>query len=163
MDLAFHEENSYFCYRVGAIIIYKNRLLVASNPNINFYYTIGGRVGFGESSVEALHREIKEELGIALAIDHLAYVNEYFYHYGKNRIPAHEIAFYYLMEANPNLETIGSHFADGPYENSLHWIPLDALEKQHIYPEFLAQQLPKQDKELRHIISCFNENFVAKA
>lgn len=162
MDLSFRAENSYFCYRVGAIIIHKNRLLMATNPNVDFYYTIGGRVAFGESSVEALHREIKEELGICLEIDHLAFVNEYFYRIGKEKIPAHEIGLYYSMKDDAALNSLPSHFEDGIYDNTLRWIPLDELERQHIYPEFLATLLPLKDKQIQHIISCFNEQYVCK-
>ncbi len=162
MDISFQEDNKYFCYRVGAIIIHNNKLLMATNPNVDFYYTIGGRVSFGESSMEALHREIMEELGIELEIDKLSFVNEYFYKFGKDKVPAHEIGLYYTMKDSPALDTLPNHFQDGQYHNTLRWIALDKLEKQHIYPEFLSTEIPNKNCKLRHIVSCFNENYVCK-
>ena len=54
---------------------------MARNPNENrvFYYSVGGRVKFGESLEKAVLREVKEETGIEAEIDRMAFVHENFF------------------------------------------------------------------------------------
>ena len=51
---------------MGVIIHSGRKVLMARNPNEEraFYYSVGGRVRFGESMEEAALRELKEETGI---------------------------------------------------------------------------------------------------
>eukprot|EP01132_Coremiostelium_polycephalum_P004140 gene4140-5180_t len=50
----------------GLIIIENKKLLLAFSKNKNAYYLPGGKIDDGESSEQALIREIKEELNIDL-------------------------------------------------------------------------------------------------
>ena len=63
MDCTFQTEQGKFNYRVGVIIHSGRKVLMARNPNEEraFYYSVGGRVRFGESMEEAALRELKEE------------------------------------------------------------------------------------------------------
>ncbi len=152
-DLAFEFDNNFFVYRVGALIIRNNKLLMATNPNVTFYYTVGGRVLFGETSEEAVVREVREEIGIELEIERLVYVNECFYRIGKNKMFAHEIALYYIMKDDDALDNITMTYVDGTYKNTLKWFDIADLNKQHIYPEFLQTELLNIGKNIKHIIS----------
>ncbi len=55
MDCTFQTEQGKFNYRVGVIIHSGRKVLMARNPNEEraFYYSVGGRVRFGESIEEA--------------------------------------------------------------------------------------------------------------
>ena len=68
-----------FSYRVAALIINNNKLLVAKHVNYPCYYTVGGRVKLNETSVEAVVREALEETGFTFEIDKLAFVQERFF------------------------------------------------------------------------------------
>jgi 8-oxo-dGTP pyrophosphatase MutT (NUDIX family) len=46
-----------------AIIIRDKKILLLTGHNAGYYWTPGGGIDEGETAVEALHREIKEELG----------------------------------------------------------------------------------------------------
>ena len=152
-DLCFEFDNKFFVYRVGALIIRKNKLLMATNPNVTFHYTIGGRLLFGETTEEGVLREIYEEIGLKLEIERLAYINECFYRIGKQKIKAHEIAFYYFIKDNPALDNIEMEYKDGSYNNTLKWFDIADLNKEHIYPEFLQYELLKPQNEIKHIVS----------
>jgi 8-oxo-dGTP diphosphatase len=51
-------------HTVRGIILKDKHILLVTGHNATFYWIPGGGVEGGESIVEALHREIKEELGV---------------------------------------------------------------------------------------------------
>ena len=60
MDLTLKTREGYFNYRVAAVIVNDGKILAQRNTKTNEYYLPGGRVVFGETSEEALLREIEE-------------------------------------------------------------------------------------------------------
>ena len=51
-------------YRVGAIAVHNERLLVEHDSEYGFCFVPGGRVEYGENPLsQALAREVREELG----------------------------------------------------------------------------------------------------
>lgn len=57
----------------GLIAIKNNKLLLAFSKNKKAWYLPGGKIDRSESSLEALQREIQEELNIKLAPNRLEY------------------------------------------------------------------------------------------
>ena len=76
MDLTLKTKEGYFNHRVAGVIIKNNKILAQKNTKADNYYLPGGRVMFGESSEEALAREIKEELKINIKDYKPIWVNE---------------------------------------------------------------------------------------
>ncbi len=60
-------------YTVGLVVIQENKLLLAFSNHKKAWYLPGGKVDAGETPVDALLREINEELGIQLRITDLQY------------------------------------------------------------------------------------------
>lgn len=93
-DCCFTHEENWFRYRVGAIILEENSVLVATNDACDFCYSIGGGVHLDESAEEAVRREVLEETGLPYEIDRLAFVHENFFEGGrKYRLAALPRAF----------------------------------------------------------------------
>ena len=65
--------------RVGALIIENKKLLLVNSADRSYYYTPGGKIESGESDLEALKRELQEELSIDLvnAKPYLNYESQY--------------------------------------------------------------------------------------
>lgn len=57
----------------GLVVVKDNKLLLAYSKNKNAWYLPGGKIDDSESSLEALHREILEELNIELKPERLKY------------------------------------------------------------------------------------------
>lgn len=45
-------------------------------------YSVGGHIQFGETAEEAVAREVFEETGVKLEIDHLGFIHENFFYGG---------------------------------------------------------------------------------
>ena len=65
VDIGKHHLN----YRVGALIRRNNQILVHKSLNIKHITLPGGRVQEGEDSIEAIQREIQEEMGLVKTIE----------------------------------------------------------------------------------------------
>lgn len=155
-DLTLKTESGYFNHRVAAVIICDNKLLAQKNTKDNSYYLVGGRVRFGESSKDALVREIKEELGVTLTDLKPIWINECFFDDdGKSY---HEIGIYYRVD----LENTGfAHFEktfetkESDRTNIYEWLSLDNLDGIMLYPQFIKNEIKKIDN-LKLIITKEN-------
>ena len=78
-DITLPIEDGFVNVRVGAIIEKDGRLLMVRNADLNYCYSVGGRVQFGESAEEAVRREVREETGWDLEIEQLGFVHEDFF------------------------------------------------------------------------------------
>lgn len=65
MDIKYINEDFQFFYRVSALILDKEetKILIFNVEGRNFYMLPGGKVNQYETSLEAIKRELKEELG----------------------------------------------------------------------------------------------------
>lgn len=64
-------------YKYALCVIKENRLLVQEEVGEVFYLLPGGRAEEGEGAVQALCREVKEELGIELDLSTLDFLGEF--------------------------------------------------------------------------------------
>ena len=70
--------------------------MFTGNDVDDYYYSIGGGVHLGETSEEAVKREIFEETGARYEVDYLAVIHENFFVGSSDLkgVDCHEIAFY---------------------------------------------------------------------
>lgn len=164
-DITLNAGHGRFNYRVGAIIVYDNRLLMVKNINMPYYYSVGGRVKFNESSTETVLREVYEETQVNMEIERLAYLHENFFTWEIGNGPCHEIAFFYRMKPVGKQEwtaiCCNSRGEDGGAE-SLHWLPLETLSNYYIYPEFFKTELQNRGNEFGHFVTRDEKTFRVK-
>ena len=152
-DLTFRMKQGTFNYRVGAIIIHDGKLLLMHNEEEPYYYTVGGRVHFNETTEETVVREVREEIGVELEIDRFLFFQEQFFDGKVTGTHIHELGVYYLMKDSPALENLECHSvtARGVAEE-LHWIPLEETGSLYIVPESVAAKLQNLPQHAEHII-----------
>lgn len=163
MDCTFLTDYGKFNFRVAAIIVSENKMLMARNPNYKrkFYYSVGGRVKLGESLEDAVIREVLEETGVHCEIDRLACLHENFFTDGDG-VDFHEISVFFTIKPNAELMRIcsGHKTADGPDSEYLEWIDINNCEEITIYPDFYKTVNFEQDKSFRHFITTKDDKTI---
>ena len=156
IDCTFLTSFGNFNFRIGVIIINGRKILMARNPNDTreYYYSVGGRVKFGESLTDAVIREVKEETGVICEIDKMAAIHENFFT-ADNGVPFHEISVFFTVKPNKSLMSVkdGTLTSGGPDGEYLKWIDLDNCEDITVYPEFFKTTDLCSINEVKHFVT----------
>ena len=154
MDCTFHAENGVFNYRVGAIILDGTRVLMTKSEGCDYYYSVGGRVKLGETAEQAVLREVFEETGTEMEVDHLGFIQENFF-YGDTGIKKdkliYEISYYFYMKVPEDFQPKCESFTDDNSREKLVWVTTDC--KQMLYPEFFRTELEEPKPYVIHIVT----------
>ena len=154
-DCGFTKEKYWFRYRAAAIIVENDCVLFVSNPNEDYYYSVGGGVHVGETAEEAVLREVFEETGVAYEIDHLAVIHENFFRdSGKalKDLECHELTFYYMMKPR-GTQVLNSNSYTFGVKEEMNWLPIKDLHRYKAYPTFLQDYLLSTHGGIEHIVT----------
>ncbi len=134
--------------RVQAVCLFRHEGLLLAIDDFDptkgqpFWVPVGGRVEFGESSRQAIVREIREELGGEISgLDLLGVLENLFTFDGE---PGHEIIFVYdaRFVAASAYDTGSLAGVEGGKEFTAHWIdPSAPAHGRPLYPEGLLNLL----------------------
>ena len=146
MDITFSTSEGRFNYRVCAVMVHGDRLLVMKDERSPYYYLPGGRVMLHERAEQAVLREVSEELGICPRIDRALWLAQSFFTEDVSGESFHELCLYYLLDiADTDLLARGECF-DGVEKKHRHrfeWMSFDKAEKQYLYPLFIKKHIRK--------------------
>lgn len=156
-DLTLAVENGFLNVRVGAIIEKDGKFLFAGNGE--FFYPVGGRVRFGETSEQALHRELIEELGCDMPVDRLGFVIENYFigsYEGKKNVPVFEIGFYYYLKVPAEFNCDLDRVKDETSSEQLHWV--EPSPQLKLFPECFRTALKEPCSHVRHVVITLNDS-----
>jgi len=153
MDCFFKTPEGRFNFRVGAIILHQNNLLMVKSHFIPSYYSVGGRVHLHESTDQAVLREAEEETGIRFKIDRLGFIHENFFALEETGEIFHEFCLFYYLTPLQDISKVKRYTVEGSVEEELVWLPIDRLEDFLIYPEFFKTELLAPEYFVKQIIS----------
>ena len=149
--------NDYnFKFRVSGLVIRNNKLLLVDMDNSGFLCLPGGYVELGETTEEAVKRELVEEIGKKVIIKkYLGVVENYFINKFSKKI--HEISFYYTMDFVDNvLEqndfTLIENDKGHNIKLDFKWINLNEIDKIDIRPKFLKDLFKNNNLEFNHLV-----------
>ncbi len=138
MDLSMMIEDVKFNYRAGLMIKKGDSILVECNPDIDFVTIPGGRVKTLESSLDALQREIKEEMHVDILeteVKMKALIENFF---EMNNKKYHEIYFLYKI----TIDDYDTRFTDDMINfdsdaSYYKWVKISDLAKENLLPVVL--------------------------
>ncbi len=151
----FRDEGTLFLYRVGGIAVDQGRVLLHRSEFDRFWAIPGGRIGVGETSADALAREMLEETGSDVQVGRLLWVVENFFRFApldqpptdSAHIDHHELGLYLEMQLPPELTEAeaftGTELTGTPDEFTLEfrWFPQSSVDQLDIRPRPLRQAL----------------------
>jgi len=128
--------------RVGAIILKDNRFLMVKNSLCEYYYSVGGRIKFGETAEEAVIREVYEETGCRMTVDRLGFIQENYY---TGDVPGvmgktiYEVNYYFYMDVPEDFMPVCRSVTNFGFEESLEWLSADT--DKLLFPGFFKEEL----------------------
>lgn len=150
-DLSIMVGGGKFNFRVGAIIECDNKVLLQKSQNLDFYRLPGGRVKIGESTLEAVQRELEEEIGLKETNYELNHVSENFFNWeGKD---VHELYFMYKIRLEPTHPLVQKDEfpSDNPDETNC-WIDKNIAKHLYCLPTITNIVIAKEDNHLTNDI-----------
>ena len=151
-DISFKYENikGKFNFRVAAFIQNGEKFLLQKSDKDSFYGLIGGRVSFGETTFEAIKREIYEETGVTLNDKNinLFKIIENFFVYDNKRF--HELLFVYKIENN-DLNKLDNFKTLDKINCINKWFSKNEIFASQVRPKELKDWL-NDEKPFEHLI-----------
>jgi ADP-ribose pyrophosphatase YjhB (NUDIX family) len=145
----FDQPTGRFNFRVAGVAYARGRVLLQRVPEIDFWFLPGGRVEMLETATDALRREIREELGVAVDVGRLLWVVENFFTMDGRQY--HELGLYFAIQVPSSLDGDGEFRAfDQSVELYMRWLPLDNLPQ--IRPSFLHEALQAPPATTAHVV-----------
>ncbi|HEK9984391.1 NUDIX domain-containing protein [Streptococcus equi subsp. zooepidemicus] len=134
-----------FGVRASALIIKDGYIYLAKSPKED-YYLLGGAIHVGESTEEAIKREVLEEVGAEVSVDHLAFVVEN--QFCLEGVNFHQIEFHYIVSL---LSDPSPSVVEGDCTRVCEWVALDDLDKIRLNPSCLKRAIKHWDRQPQHI------------
>ena len=139
--------------RVGAIILKDGKFLMAGNDRDDYLYSVGGRIQYGETSEEAVVREVEEETGVKMEVDRLGFVSEVYFFgnpHTDHRRTVYEIGFYYYMKVPEDFSPVSEDFLEGESTEHLRWVTVHDDIK--MFPTFFKTELSHPEYVVKHFV-----------
>jgi len=109
---------------VGAVVLHRGRVLLVrrgGEPSSGKWSLPGGLVHLGETTTEALRRELREECGVEARVGELAGVVDRIVRDGAGRVRYHYVLVDYVAYVDSDALTVGSDAAEA------RWVEVDRL------------------------------------
>ncbi len=155
MDINFKNETGEFKYRVVGILFDDDgRVLIQKVAENEFYCLPGGRVELGESSREAVRRELEEELGFDVVVEKPLFNLENFFSRA-NGSKVHEIGVFFKVTSKvaPKEDWEVVENDKGVLKTLRYkWVTIEDLADEDIRPAFLKDKLQNLSEDFEQII-----------
>ncbi len=125
--------------RAVAVVLHNNAVLTMFRKNDQEYYTFpGGGVEAGETTEQAVVREIAEETSLTVEVDRLVYE----IHHDNG-----DVHYFFLcryINGTPRVQPGTNEYEENELGEDIHqpkWLPIDSLPETVLYPLEIRNQL----------------------
>ena len=154
-DISIQIGQRLFNYRVSAVFKCGDKILLHHGLDKDHYTLPGGRVKEGESTVTALKREIKEEMGLDIEyVRPFSFIENFFEMDGKlyhELLVTHELKF--KDESIYNKKIIMPIEEEEKGKIEFVWYNVEDLDKIQFVPTKLKELIKNDSKEFKHIVN----------
>ena len=153
-DICFAFDEGVINVRAGAIIMKDGKFLMVGNDKIDYLYSVGGRVKFGETAEQAVVREVYEETGVKMDIDRLGFIHENYFigdDPKNNGRTVYEISLYFYMKVPDEFVPVSESFTEYDSKEHLRWVSPD--DKEKIFPDFFKKELKNPVESVKHFVT----------
>lgn len=155
MDISLEIGEYMLNYRVSALIKKDNQILVHHGIEKDHYTLPGGRVQAGESSIDALRREIKEEMGFETEyMRPVSLIENFFEMNNKNYhelLITHELKLKDIELYKQNKYDAIEEIKKGKLE--FLWMDIEKLNEKTLLPKGLNTIITENKNEFVHYIN----------
>ncbi len=150
-DLSMMVDDVKFNYRVGLIIKREDEVLIECNPQYDFVVFPGGRVKALENSIDALKREIGEEMQIDINNDEIKMKGLVENFFELDEKTYHELYFLYRIEVTKDDKRFSDNMINHDSENNYYkWVKYNQLDEVNLLP-VVMRNLSDGD-EFQHLV-----------
>ena len=152
MDIRYINNDFQFLLRVSALIYNedKSKILIFNVNGRDFYLLPGGKINELEESIDAIKREIKEELGWDnIDYNFLGICEEIVNFKGYDN---HQIDLSYKGVYKEKIEDFEFKGIEGNWIN-FKWIDIDDIDQYNIYPNIVKEMVKDKTDKIYHSIS----------
>ena len=151
MDIRYEKENYQFLYRVSVLIVNKEetKCLLFHVVDRKVYMLIGGKVRELETSLEAIKREVKEEIGW----DNLEYqflgLSEEFIKENNQDVQFINVMYKAIYNEEISVEEFSGLEGDWAIYK---WIDINSLDNYLLHPKEIKQMMTNKN-EVFHLVN----------
>lgn len=150
MDVKYTNDSFQFILRVSALIFNKDesKVLLFNVSGRDFYMLPGGKINELEESIDAIKREIKEELGWEnLEYEFLGISEEFANAKGYNN---HQINLIYKGIYNQKINHVEFKGLEGDWINFV-WVDVKNIDNYKVYPN-IVNEMVRNTNKIHHTI-----------
>ena len=156
-DIRIKNDEYNFHFRVAAVIVQDDKFLIQRINECEYCILPGGHVLLGESTLEALQREVKEEVGCDIDIEQCNFFCFHENFYNKNGRVEHWIENYFVVKSKTPLPTENWDIEenDNGEIKLLHfkWVSREELKKLDLKPTSIKKLLvDNKSSEFNYLI-----------
>ena len=155
MNIDFTRDNFRFNARTSAVIYNSDlsKVLLFNVEGRDFYMLPGGRIEELEESIDAIKREIKEEIGWDnITYSFLAVSEEFVNSKGYNN---HQINVIYKGIYNDEIEEIKFKGLEGDWSN-FEWVDVKDINQYKIFPEGINKVINGSENSNHFVTNLIN-------
>lgn len=138
MDITYKKDDYQFILRTSIIIFNKdmNKILVFQVKNKDFYMLIGGKIKELETSIDAIKREIKEEIDLSISNIEFVCLSEEFVN--AKEFNNHQINVIYKGIYNDEISENKFVGLEGDWCH-YEWLDIDKLDNYKVFPNIIKE------------------------